>query len=390
MLNIFQNFEDQEEKVRNKLVIYLAMAKILLVFLIIFIGYNSFSYNKRVYKKNFSYPANEKINFFSTLKTWDGHHYLYLSEKGYQKKQHHNAFYPLYPTMIKVLKNIFLNNTLLTALIISNICFILLTFYFYKLVEFLMDAKTALKAVILLLLFPTSFYLHLVYSEPLFMMLLIVMFYNFFKGRILYSSVFAFLLPLSRPVGILIVLPIAVYILTTHFKTNKIKTFFVKESFIIISILLGFSVYLVFMKLNTGAFLSGFNAQKMFASENSLSKLLNPLKWFYENFVNITFKIHGFVNSLFDRSMFVFYLISLFFIFKKTNKTFFYYSLSMGMIPALTGKFMSYTRILLPIFPLYICYSAIEKKYIYFFLIILFTTMQLILLLLHTLNYWVA
>src|SRR3989344_1173973 len=63
--------------------------------------------------------------FLTALANFDGAHYLLIA-------QYQQAFFPLYPLLIRWLSPIFFNNHLLTALIISNISFLLGLFIFSK------------------------------------------------------------------------------------------------------------------------------------------------------------------------------------------------------------------------------------------------------------------
>src|SRR3989304_9578488 len=56
--------------------------------------------------------------FLTALANFDGAHYLLIAKNGYS--QYQQAFFPLYPLLIRSLSFIFLNNYLLTALVISN------------------------------------------------------------------------------------------------------------------------------------------------------------------------------------------------------------------------------------------------------------------------------
>src|SRR3990172_6131345 len=68
--------------------------------------------------------------FLTTFANFDGAHYLLIAKNGYS--QYQQAFFPLYPLLIRWLSPFFLNNHLLTALIISNISFLLGLYFFSK------------------------------------------------------------------------------------------------------------------------------------------------------------------------------------------------------------------------------------------------------------------
>ncbi|MGB9883259.1 MAG: hypothetical protein ACPLRN_01960, partial [Microgenomates group bacterium] len=80
------------------------------------------------------FPYKETLNqyqlpfWLSKLANFDGVHYLLIAKNGYS--QWEQAFFPLYPILIKII-NIFINNYLLTGLLVSNISF-LVGLYFLK------------------------------------------------------------------------------------------------------------------------------------------------------------------------------------------------------------------------------------------------------------------
>ena len=68
--------------------------------------------------------------WISALANFDGLHYISIAGNGYA--QYEQAFFPLYPILIKFLSPLFLNNQLLTGLIISNFSFLLGLIIFNK------------------------------------------------------------------------------------------------------------------------------------------------------------------------------------------------------------------------------------------------------------------
>lgn len=153
--------------------------------------------------------------------------------------------------------------------------------------------------------------------------------------------------------------------------------------------LLGFAAYLLFMDAFTGSGLSGFIAQKYYVAGNSVQNLLHPIVWFKRNFVDITLTLHEYTTSIIDRFFFVGFLIGLSWVYKHMDRVFFYYALVMGLVPALLGNFMAYTRYLIIVFPLFIILALVFKKHSSYAIIPLFM-IQMFFLIVHSLNYWVG
>ncbi len=113
------------------------------------------------------WPTNQ-INFWERWANWDGGHFRGVAERGYLPIQ--AAFFPFYPLLIKLFI-ILKFNSLWPGLLVSQVSAIIALFFLYKLVLLDFGEKVAQRAVFLLLIFPTSFYLNALYSESTFLAL---------------------------------------------------------------------------------------------------------------------------------------------------------------------------------------------------------------------------
>jgi Gpi18-like mannosyltransferase len=374
----------------NKLKELISIAIIfkLAIFLVIILAYFVLPFNTGNYHANFVYPADEQVTIFSVFKTWDGQHYLFLAEKGYPDGVTiSTAFYPLYPFIIRLIGFIFLGNTLVAGLVISNLCSILAIVYFYLLVKKLFSDDVAFAASLFMISFITFFYTSLVYSEGLFLLLVIAFFYYFYEKQFYPCFLTSILIPLIRPSGILVIIPVFVYFVLDYWNVKKVKE--AKNYLLLLGFITGFLLYIGIMKYFTGSFFSGFDAQTLYVANNSLGNLFHPVSWFQRNFINIHYTFMGHTTSILNRIFFGFYLILLYFVYKYLDKTLFVYTLILGMVPALTGDFMSYIRYIVVIFPIFIVLGLKFQKNYYLIIIPLFV-LQILLLIAHSLNYWVA
>ena len=373
------------------------------VFIIIFLAYNFFPFNKTFHDVNFLNEKNEKISLQSAFSTWDTQHYLFLSEKGYIRGNVSNAFFPLFPISISILNN-FLSNSFLSGIIVTNIFSAAGLIYFYLFCrEYFKDKKLAFRSFILLLSFPTAFFFSLIYSESLFLFLASALFYYLYTKKYFLASIFALFIPISRPVGILISLPYLTYwvylnvsIASQSFKKilSQIveKLLLNKRTYLILSPFLGFAAYFLFMQVSTGSYLEILNVIKYYRAEWNVSNIFNPILFFVNLFFPDSPALHGFTNSIIDRVFFIFYLLLLYLIYKRLDKTMFVYALFFGMTPLL-GSFMSYARYLLVVFPIFMIMAKIfslNKYTLLFYPTVLLFVIQIIFLIMHSLNYWVA
>lgn len=370
------------------------------IFIIIIVGFYTLSFNSANFLINFRYPQKDPVTLQTAFKTWDAQHYLYLSEQGYKPNQESNRFYPLYPLLIRLLSPIF-PDSLSAGLFLSNLFSLLGIVYFYLFVKdyFKNKNRTAFSSVILLLIFPTGFYFSLVYSESLCFFLTILFFYFLYKNRFIYASLIALLLPLSRPVGVFIIFPYVFYTIHYLYSLSPKSTWqqqFKKilvdyRFFLLLSPILGLLIYFYIMYLYTSSITSGFASAKQIAGWQ-ITNILHP-GIFFKNLFSPLPAQHVFINSTIDRGYFLLFAVSLYFIYKKLDKTLFIYALSFGTVP-LFGSFMSYSRYLLLVFPLFMILADFinSRRYrIYVYVILsLIILLQIIFILAHSLNYWVS
>lgn len=376
---------DLSAKPLLKRLLLIALAVKLTILLIIYLSSHLLPFCYPCYQGNFSYLPGKEWGSELNYQTWDAQHYAYLSEHGYSPGLPSNVFFPLFPWLIQLL-NTLVQNTIVSGFLVANVCAFVMLIFLYLLIEKLYNDKIAFYTGLFVLAFPTSFYFSLMYSESLFLMLMTGAFYFWYKQETLLASIFAFLLPLTRPVGILLIIP---FFLAMFLSKSKFpKTLHVNLP-LIVSALLGFGVYLLFMQTFTGSAWSGFEAQNNYVAGNSIQNILHPLLWFKKNFIEITLTLHHYTTSVIDRLFFVGFLVSVFWIYKNMDKAFFYYALVMGMVPALLGSFMAYTRYLVVVFPIFIVLALIFKKKTSYVIIPLFMV-QVFLLIVQSLNYWVA
>jgi Gpi18-like mannosyltransferase len=159
---------------------------------------------------------------------WDTAHYLDIAERGYSnstigERHLRIVFLPLYPLLIRLFNQIF-NNYILSALMVSNLAYIVAAFYLYKLVLLDYEEETALKAVFYFSIFPTAYFLHAGYTESPFLALTISSFYYGRKGNWSLSGLTGMLASATRMTGI-ILLPALIleYMYQRGFRIKDIK-----------------------------------------------------------------------------------------------------------------------------------------------------------------------
>lgn len=152
-------------------------------------------------------PSTNDLDYFIRWANWDGGHFRGIAENGYLHP-FQVAFFPLYPILIKAIMFIGLNS-FWAGFLISHLSTLLALFYFYKLLLLDYDLTTAHKGILVLLAFPTSFYLGTVYSEGLFLALVTSSFYYARKNNWILATSLAGLSTITRLVGLAVVVAVA-------------------------------------------------------------------------------------------------------------------------------------------------------------------------------------
>jgi hypothetical protein len=279
---------------------------------------------------------------------------------------------------------LFLNNHFITGLFLSNFFTIAAIIFLYQTARDFYDESTVLKTSLLLLAFPTSFFLGLIYSDSLFLMLVTALFYFELKNKKWAYLLCAFLLPLSRPTGIF-VMAAPVFKMVREDKKNKFK----KIAGLLLSSLLGLATYFIIMKISTGDMFSGFEAQNYYYRSKSVSNLFHPIDWFLNNFVYIKLSFNNPFTSFLDRFLFLIYLILLIDSWRFLPRYFWVYVLVLGLVSGMSGDLTSFMRYTVVLFPLFIA-LAIRFKSSIWYLIGGCAVVQIVFILLYSLNDWVA
>jgi hypothetical protein len=162
---------------------------------------------------------------------WDAGWYLEIARTGYSYQAGSPstvAFFPLYPLLIRSLHDLlFLPGTdywfLVSGILLSNVSLIIALVYLRALLAIDYTVGIAARAVLYLLVFPTSFFLSAVYAESLFLALTIGAFFYGRQHRWPLACTLAALATVCRSQGILIVLPLLVeYLQQGNFSFRKI------------------------------------------------------------------------------------------------------------------------------------------------------------------------
>jgi Mannosyltransferase (PIG-V) len=386
---------------RAKLVSFLLIYKAFVIGLALFYaGFLPGSFSVDDHRDNFH--LREQPGFAERFSTWDGEHYLNLSENGYRAGSRSAAFYPLWPGLIHVAARVMRGHSLIAALLLANVFSLSAWILFHHLVSTAHGEETANSALALLLAYPGSLFYQFPYSESLFLLLAVLFFIGLSRDNYCIVAATGFLLPLTRATGIFCLLPLAWH-LWEKADDRKARTGWNRIRRALISLmksrtvltcvapLAGYASYFAIMWRLTGNAFEGFDAQHHYLNHPSIANILNV-----SGFIGAFFHSgwhHGFTDSPIDRAFFVVFLVCLPLTWK-SDKRYFFYGVGSGLVPAMSNWFFSYTRLLTLNFPMFIVFGAklasSKNRSLFWFVIAVLAAVQTTFIVRHVNFRWVG
>ena len=112
---------------------------------------------------------------------WDSVFFVRIAEHGYDHAS--AAFYPLYPALLWALGHVFFGHYVVAGIVVSLASLLGAVVLLHQIAEERLGADGARRAVLYLALFPTALFLQAVYSESLFLLLVLGAFVLAERGR---------------------------------------------------------------------------------------------------------------------------------------------------------------------------------------------------------------
>ena len=342
--------------------------------------------------RNFLGGGLEKYLSNPLLLAWanfDGEHYLSIAQIGYRGLE--QAFFPLYPSLMKILTLPFganLYSLTISGLLISNVCFFGSLLVLWKLIRLDFDKKIALLTVIIILVFPTSFYFGAVYSESVFLLLSLSSFYFARQNKWFLAGVFGMLASATRIFGIILLPALLIEAWQQKQPIHKI--------FWIMLIPLGLLSYMYYQWITVGDPLAFYHLQKIVGPQHESG--ITFLPQVYVRYVKMFFSVEM-SNPIFQTLILEFFVGILFFllpiygIWKKVRLSYLFYALVGFILPTIQGSFSSVPRYVIILFPSFLILAIILSrlpKLLKVLISILFLVWMSVELMLFLKGYWVA
>lgn len=329
------------------------------------------------------WPRSGPALFASHFGTWDAAHYLYLSEAGYAPGIPSCAFYPLWPLLIRWSSLLVGGREVIAGMVLANGFSAAAWVLFHRGVARQFGEPAAGWALAWLAVFPGSLFYQFIYSEGLFFLLVMGLWFGLERQRYGVAWISALLLPLARGVGVFCVLPIGWHllmrlrlgwmsrwewarreqaVLERQAASGQARRRTARPAWLSFALLaaplLGWGIYLALMWLWTGNPFEGIAAQR-FWGVHSIRNLwdvpkfvvgwLTPTQW------------HGFTGSVLDRLMFLL-LVETLPVIWRASKGLTIWTYVLGVLPAMSGTFTSYTRFASVAFPMFVALAVFFER----------------------------
>ena len=330
-----------------------------------------------VFLFNYSNPNSlaltQKVNPFYLLLRWDSFHYLDIVLKGYTGT---SVFFPLYPIIVSGFSILF--SYILSGFLVSFFSLTTALYYLNKLISGNNGQEIAHRSILLMLFFPTAMFFPLIYTESLFLALVVSFFYYANKKQWLIAVIIGFFATLTRNVGIFLWPVYLVYILMAFYSPsykkfyeqiiNLIKK---KEFWYSLIIPAGLFLYCFYTYLQFGDFLAFINGQQAWKKWHSFMWPWKTLQNFYKFiFISLSNQInlYNFLGIVFiEGGSFILLLIATIYWVVKKHWPYALLCLLNTLLFSCMFPMTSVNRYVVVIFPIFIFLARITKKFDWLF-----------------------
>lgn len=184
---------------------------------------------------------------------FDSGWYIALAAEGYEARPVASGFFPLYIMLMEFIARATGWSYALAGMLIAQLSYLGSILAFYKLARLVKDEHTfAMRSVLYMLLFPTSFFFFAIYAESLYLFLGITGIYYVLRARpdYLKGGLALALASLARPVGFLLHGIVAVeFLIRRDFKRAAIAAVFACLALTFVAVM----SYIVYLQSVTGS-----------------------------------------------------------------------------------------------------------------------------------------
>jgi len=335
---------------------------------------------------------------------FDGFYYAKIARDGYQHLQ--QAFFPFYPKLIKFFQPLF-GNFIIAGIFLSSACFLLALWLLARLLRKEGEEEATIRRTLLFLtLFPTSFYFVSVYTESLFLFLVLLTFWWAREKRWWLAGFTAGLASYTRLVGIFLfpallyeyyqtesrrrmserlsaVKKALVYRLSFNYLVYLFKSRWhhLKNLFFLSFSWWGLLSYMIYLKKTTGDWFYFARVQPDFGAQRSVDRLilLYQVFWRYLKMIfSVDPRSYIYFNVWFEFLIALLFLAILIWawlmIFHQEKEkiswrpSWLIFASFAYLLPTLTGTFSSMPRYVLVCFPCFLVLAKLKLPKLSYFL----------------------
>jgi hypothetical protein len=313
------------------------------------------------------YSSHPWINMFSR---WDAGWYLTIVQEGYRYQpgaQSNVAFAPLLPLLMRAWSVVIGRHDpeglLLCGMIVANLALLSGLGYLTALARLDFDEATARRAVLYLLLFPTSFYLSAVYPQSLFLALTVAAFYYARREKWWAAGLCGALASLARLYGCILCAALACeYMAQRRFRLRDIRVNVLALGLILIAFA-GWVGYLYHLSGDPWLFLK---------AKAAWNARLTPPWEVFTHFFGAPLVLHGPDHSLMDLTFTLLLLVLVVCCWRKMRPSYALFATLMLLTMISYGLFSGSMRFGLELFPIFFVlalagrHPAFDRAYVIF------------------------
>jgi len=208
------------------------------------------------------------------LARWDSGYYLGIATDGFGIFQHGYSFRPLFPVMIRILFPAFPSLDVRSAEVLAGFLWNLAALgiaaiYLERLTRLLLGSEIAGGTLLLMAIFPATFFFTVIYSEATCILFISASLYYLETRKILLGGAMGFLAGLSRPEAFLVAIPFLAKVL---FEDERLK-----KTVAGVTVLGSVPAFAVYAYTQTGNILAPFQSEATGAKCAILCFINNPV-----------------------------------------------------------------------------------------------------------------
>ena len=208
------------------------------------------------------------------LARWDSGYYLRIATDGFGIFQHGYSFRPLFPIIIRILYPAFpfldVQSAEVLAGFVWNFAALgIAAVYLDRLTRLLLGPRISGGTLLLMAVFPASFFFTVIYSEATSILFISASVYYLETRKVLLGGVMGFLAGLSRPEAFLVAIPFLAKVL---FESEKLK-----KTIAGVTVLGSVPAFAAYAYTQTGNILAPFQSEATGAKCNILCFINNPV-----------------------------------------------------------------------------------------------------------------